>query len=92
MILKYIITDFGAVLFNEAVTHSQVAKGFDKIYSAGFVEIQSGIVIDAHGRSESLNVDSQPKKDEEIISDILSNFSAIKYHLLQIKEFYEKKD
>ncbi|MDP2692788.1 MAG: hypothetical protein Q8O88_04080 [bacterium] len=92
MILKYIITDFGGIIFNEAITHSQVAKGFDRIYSAGFVEIQSGIVISAYGRSESLNIDSQPEKDEEIISDILSNFSKIKYNLLQIKEHYEKKN
>lgn len=89
--LKYIITDFGAVLFNEAVTHSQVAKGFKKVHSAGFVLLRSGIAIKVYGRSESLKLDSHPVEDKKVIDDILSTFSSIHYNMMDIEELYQSK-
>ena len=62
-IFKYIITDSGAILFNENTIHKQVAKGFKKVYSAGFVNVKimrREVEIEAYGESTSLKIKSIP--------------------------------
>ncbi len=91
-IFKYIITDYGAILFNENTTHSQVGTGFEKIYAAGFVHvkmIRRDVEIDAYGRSESLNIESVPMIDKIIIEDLFVAVSKIKYLNMCVKSFYE---
>lgn len=88
IILKYIITDHGAIVFNEGIT--QVANGFPKVYSAGFVTIRNGQVLKVFGGSSSMKMKIKSQaKDRIIIADIFSPLSQIKYHLFNIKEFYE---
>lgn len=91
---KYIITQFGAILFNEHTPHSLAASGFPKIYSAGFFtnEGQHGVPIEPHcyGESESLDIKSIPEKDIIIVKDMFETISKIKYGLLNVKDFYEE--
>lgn len=90
-IFKYIIVDEGAILFNENTTHSVVAEGFKKVYSAGFVHVRIGqrdVEIDVHGRSESLNIDSIPLIDKIIIEDLFAPVSQIKYFDMKVSPFY----
>lgn len=88
-IFKYIIVDTGAILFGESTTHSQVAEGFDKVYSAGFVKIGGQEGIWCYGQSTSLGIVSNPPKDSQIIRDLFSKVSVIKYFGFNVKEFYE---
>lgn len=86
---KYIIVDSGAILFNENTTHSDVAKGFKKIYSAGFVSknlISDEIVC--YGHSDSLKIEAHPEIDKIIIADLFSPMSQIKYFGMSVKELY----
>ena len=39
MKLKYIITDYSPVIFNECINHVEAAKGLGTIHSAGFVYV-----------------------------------------------------
>ena len=90
---KYIITDTGAILFNENTTHSQVAEGFDKVYSAGFVSIEFGLFkveVKSYGKSESLKLKSIPEKDEFIIKDLFASASEIKYYAFNVKSLYNE--
>ena len=98
LLFKYIIVNSGAILFNEMTTHSQVAEGFikekQKIYSAGFVELQfnGGTYVDSikcFGASSSLNIKSYPKEDEEVILDLFKEVSQIKYFAMQVSELYQ---
>ena len=95
MIFKYIITRFGAILFNENTTHSQVAKGFPKeeIYSAGFVGVEFGTFehkIEPYGSSASLGIKSIPEKDRMIIEDLLKGSPLIKYTHYSVKNHYQE--
>lgn len=95
MTFKYIITKYGAILFGEATTHSDVAEGFGKPLSAGFAEIEfSGGVamVKCYGASESLGIDSIPEKDEFIIYDLFATVSQIKYMAFDVKGFYAIAD
>jgi len=91
-IFKYIITDDGAILFNEIATHKQVAFGFKKVYSAGFVRIKimrREIEVEAYGRSDSLEIESIPLIDKIFIEDLFAPVSKIKYFNMSVKGFYE---
>ena len=91
-IFKYIITDSGAILFNENTVHKQVAKGFKKIYSAGFVSVKimrREVELDVYGRSDSLDIESLPLVDKIIIDDLFVPVSKIKYFNMSVKSFYE---
>jgi len=97
-LFKYIIVDTGAILFSEETTHSQVAEGFinnnQKVYSAGFVEIeQQNIItlpeIKPFGESSSLKIKSNPIHDKVVIGDLFAKISAIKYYGLNIKQLYK---
>lgn len=87
---KYIIVDTGAILFNENTTHAQVAKGFDKVYAAGFVVIKNyDVVIKCYGGSESIGIVSIPQKDKVVIKDLLEPVSSIKYFGFSVREHYK---
>jgi hypothetical protein len=88
---KYIITDSGAILFNENTVHKQVAQGFEKIYSAGFVRVKvmhREIETEVYGESESLGIKSEPLIDKIIIDDLFVPVSKIKYFNMSVKGFY----
>lgn len=90
-IFKYIITDTGAILFNENTTHKQVAEGFEKVYSAGFARIKimrREVEVEAYGESTSLEMQSIPEIDKIIIDDLFAPISKIKYFNMSVKEFY----
>lgn len=88
MIFKYIIVDTGAILFGENTTHKQVAKGFEKVYSAGFAKVV-GEEVTCYGESASLEIHSIPRKDEQIIKDLFVKMSLIKYFGFSVKELYK---
>lgn len=93
---KYIITQDGALLFNDAITHKSVAPRDRKVYSAGFCNIDfypnDEHKVICYGKSESLSIASIPIKDEYVIRDILRAYSKIKYYNFSIKNFYEEED
>lgn len=90
---KYIIVDTGAIIFNENTTHSQVAKGLGKVYSAGFVvfKFRSGTITEpiCYGKSDSLEIGSKPRLDKTIIKDLFEEISQIKYYGFSVKKHYE---
>ena len=68
---KYIIIDgVEPVLFTHAIEHITEAAG-RRVTSAGFARLhatgEGTIYVECFGRSESLNIDSDPKKDALII-------------------------
>lgn len=73
---KYIIIDGSyPVVFSDALTHSDVARGF-KVTSAGYVNIKSNLdtnIIDTtpYGESESLKL--KPAEEDEFILNKLLN-------------------
>jgi hypothetical protein len=71
--LKYIIdSNNNFVLFNrQSITmHSDMKPFFDgKIVGAGFCRINGGGRVVCTGRSETLNIDSRPKEDSDIITN-----------------------
>lgn len=76
MELKYIMIDkMKYVLFCHAIQHVQMRDALAKefgacnVTSAGFVEISDGSVY-CFGRSESLDIDSDPVRDAHIISRV----------------------
>ncbi len=92
---KYIIVDDGAILFNENTTHSQVAQGFKKVYSAGFVHVKimrRDVEIEPYGKSESLKIESLPIIDKIIIEDLFTPVSKIKYFNMEVKGFYNSPE
>jgi hypothetical protein len=62
-----------AIIFNGLFTHSVVAKGFIEegwtVNSAGFLDLKHGVTC--FGRSESLNVESEPFFDQLIVSQTM---------------------
>jgi len=63
MKLKYLITDYSPIIFNETVKHSDAAKGLGNIKSAGFVYVSFNIdtnkfVCTPFGESISLGIKS----------------------------------
>ena len=77
---KYIIIDrVKYVLFAHGIEHIDEANGRN-VTSAGFCDIyvdENGINIRCHGRSESLNIPSNPVRDAAIISKIASNMAVL---------------
>lgn len=90
-IFKYIIVDEGAILFNEITTHKQVAEGFKKVYSAGFARVKimrREVEIEAYGKSDSLEIESQPLIDKIFLDDLFTPVSKMKYLNMQVSPFY----
>lgn len=80
MILKYIIIEESnsPILFKKQVLHSEVAKPFRAIKSAGFCTISFKnykLKINCFGESSSLKIKSNPEEDEEQIR--ISFFSLL---------------
>lgn len=80
MTSKYIVGELmghcgstlGAVVFPEFVKHSAMANIFIEVKSAGFVEVYGDDVgVRCYGRSESLNKDSVPARDEQLVRSTL---------------------
>jgi hypothetical protein len=76
--MKYIIVNEGlAILFGEALKHSDVARGF-RVESAGFVYIgydayDERFVSSPFGESVSLGIKSNPESDKIKIDFILND-------------------
>lgn len=90
LIFKYIVTENGAILFNESTVHLQVAHGFKEIYSAGFVAIDliTGTATPT-GESESIGIKSIPHLDKPIIEDLFAQASKVKYFGFRVGAFYK---
>lgn len=74
MVVKYIIIDENKspILFGKLVIHSDVAKPFDTIKSAGFCKISfqnNKLKIKCFGESSTLNIKSNPEEDEKLIKE-----------------------
>ena len=72
MIIKYIIIaeNNSPILFEKQVLHSEVAKPFGAIKSAGFCTIsfkKNKLKIKCFGESSSLKIKSNPEEDEDQI-------------------------
>lgn len=68
---KYIITENGAILFGDTLTHKEVAKSFSKILSAGFFvlsrdENECRYSVTVYGESVSLGIKSNPEDARKI--------------------------
>jgi len=70
MKMKYIIIDNGLaeviIVFPDLVQHGNVAMGFDKVVSAGFIIMTDGN-YQCYGSSFSLKINSRP--DDTIIAN-----------------------
>lgn len=86
---KYIIVRHGAILFNENITHADVAHGFPEVYSAGFV-IMSDAGCKCTGESTSIGIKSHPELDELIVGDFFRTLSKIKYYGLNVDTYYRE--
>lgn len=92
LVFKYIITDTGAILFNESTPHAQVAQGFPKVYSAGFCVLNLSKLdptIHCYGESTSLKIKAIPKLDEQVVADLFEEVSQIKYFGMMVKNLYK---
>ena len=79
MILKYIISDRGPVVFTESIIHAEAATGLGTIHSAGFLLVRSGaegINCMPYGESFSLGVAS--KDGDKALLDAMFNFQPVK--------------
>ncbi len=82
MILKYIILkkENTPVFFsNSVLNHSEIAYGLGEVISAGYCIFKSKnnkISVICYGSSTSLNIDSHPETDKNIIEQLL-NYSKL---------------
>lgn len=87
--MKYIIVEtddvaFGAVLFDDAIAHDEMAAGvptIKKVKSAGFIELirkDDKFDIRCTGRSISLGLESNPEMDTMLVKRCLNrNFKDL---------------
>jgi hypothetical protein len=78
MKLKYIITNYSPIIFNEAVTHADAAKGLGEIKSAGFVYVSFNLITNkfvctTFGESISLGIKSN--SDDKMKLEKMFNYS-----------------
>jgi hypothetical protein len=76
MRLKYIMTLYSPIVFNECLLHSDVAEGVDNVQSGGFVKISwnptKGFECQTYGESISLGM--YPKDEDAYrIEQFLNN-------------------
>lgn len=80
--MKYIIVSPRGlklpIIFSEAINHSEVAKGFSKVDSAGFVIIdydtdKKHFTCKCYGESLGLNIKSNPEDDKSKIEFMLNS-------------------
>jgi hypothetical protein len=79
MKLKYIVTRYGPIIFPEAVTHYDAAKGLDPVHSAGFLYIlwdedNKRFDCQPFGESASLEIKSHPESDKIKLDKMLNQF------------------
>lgn len=97
---KYVITDDGAILFDEPLTHSLAAAGTKQInrpiYSAGFCNIDFSNTtedgtphIECYGESVSLHLLSIPALDTIVIAALFAELNPIRYHILNVAALYK---
>ena len=62
------------VLFPNYIKHSSIARGFDRVLSAGFFKLYIGVLLEvsAYGESTSLHKVSNPKRDSALIARLLN--------------------
>ena len=80
MIIKYIIIEENnsPILFEKQLIHSEIARPFGTIKSAGFCKLsikKNKLKIKCFGESSSLKIKSDPEEDEEQIR--ISFFSIL---------------
>ena len=66
--MKYIMLDYGPVIFNECYTHAEMAAGRE-VSSAGFVQVDENGRFHTYGESTSLGVKSNPEDSKRINKD-----------------------
>ena len=72
------MTTYGPVIFPEALTHSDVAKGLEGVKSAGFLyvdwdEKNEKFDCKPFGESVSLNLKSKPEHDKKMLDRIFND-------------------
>lgn len=77
MRLKYIIAGYSPVIFNEALTHSDVAEGLGEIKSAGFFYVDWDPVTEQFdckpfGESISIGVKCNPESDKKKLDTLFN--------------------
>lgn len=80
---KYIIVRFNsgvevAILFSNLIDHSRFANIYSKkaIASAGFFTVdycENRTIVEAFGKSETLNLESRPDEDTDLIKRLLQD-------------------
>ena len=79
MRMKYIMTEYSPVLFNECLNHSDIAKcTFNDLESAGFVNIRmlkNDLEVTTYGESVSLGLKPKPEDAARIKTFLLDNAS-----------------
>lgn len=78
MTLKYIMTDYSPVVFNEVITHADAAIGLGEIKSAGFLNVTFDTEKEEfdcfpYGESISLGVKCDKEEDKKKL-DRLFNY------------------
>jgi len=75
---KYIIKEYGPILFNDCYNHNDYGSR-ETVKSAGFFRVQQdpneshGIKVSCWGKSTSLNRESNPIEDEKKIKRLICN-------------------
>jgi len=77
MSVKYIVFDYNIpVLFPDYAVHAEVASEMKDRYgdptSAGFVARNADGTFSAYGESTSLDIKSDPKRDSQLITRMMS--------------------
>lgn len=83
-IFKYIVTEQGAIIFPESVTHSQAVNRNDiKVMSAGFCKVTFKCnalpVVECYGESASLGIRSIPMMDSMMVKRIFNPLAKYEY-------------
>ncbi len=76
MKLKYIITDYSPVIFNEAIKHEEAARGLGTIHSAGFVYVSFNAhteQFDCTPFGESVSLGIKSNSDDKMKLDRMFN-------------------
>lgn len=74
--MKYVVTNYSAIVFDERLVHAHVARG-QKVLGAGFVNIvcvNDKMEARCSGESISLGIPSRRELDEAVINNMLNRF------------------
>jgi hypothetical protein len=76
MKLKYLITDYSPVIFNEVIKHDEAARGLGKIHSAGFLYVDFNEItkqFDCKTFGESVSLGIKSNSDDKMKLDRMFN-------------------